>query len=198
MLQLYDFELSGNAYKVRLFLGLNALAHERVPVDLAAGEHKQPAFLELNPKGEIPVLADGNFTVADSQAILIYLAEKFELNDWYPDDALDRARIQFWLSTAAKEIAHGVAAARLVKVFGAERDYDAAIAAGYQLLDLIDGHLAQRVWLHGQHPTIADIAVFPYVALAGDGGIDLSPYAHVLAWITRIKSLPGFTPMPGL
>jgi len=66
------------------------------------------------------------------------------------------------------------------------------------ILTQLDKHLSVRTWLEFEHPTIADIAVFPYIALAPDGKIDLAPYPHVLAWIDRVKQLPGYIPMAGL
>ena len=197
-MKLYDLELSGNSYKVRLLLSLLKVEYEIVPVNLLEGEHKQEPFLSLNPKGEVPVLEDGDFLLADSQAILVYLAEKLDRTDWYPEDARLRAEIQSWFSFAVAEITRGPEYARLAKLFNIDVDYDATVVKSEQALRLLNNHLAEREWLVGDKPTIADVAMFPYVALSGDGEISLEPYTHVQAWLERFKALPNFTAMPGI
>lgn len=96
-MKLYDLTLSGNCHKVRLFLSLIGQPVELVPVNLLAGEHKQPAFREINPRGQIPVLEDGDFRLVDSQAILVYLAKRYA-NEWYPQDAETQGHIANWLA----------------------------------------------------------------------------------------------------
>ncbi len=198
MMKLYDFELSGNCYKARLFLGLIGAEYERVPVDVLKGEHRAEPFLRRNPKGQLPVLADGGLDIPDSQAILVYLARKFAAESWFPEDAEAQARVQFWLATAANEVQNSLALARLVKLFKVDADYDAAVAKANNALSLLESSLEGRDWLASDHPTIAEAAVFPYVALAENGEVSLAPYPRVRAWIERVKGLPGFTPMPGL
>ena len=195
---LHDFELSGNCYKVRLFLNLLQLPHDILAVDLVNGAHKQPSFLELNPKGQVPVLQDGGWRIADSQAILVYLAKKYAPVEWYPQDPETAGEIQFWLATAANEIARGPADARLVKLFRAKIDYEAAASKAHAVLTVLEQHLKERLFLVGSRVTIADLAVFPYVALAGDGDIDLGGYPAIDTWIERIKALSGFIGMPGI
>ncbi|CAM2008864.1 glutathione S-transferase family protein [Acanthopleuribacter pedis] len=197
-MKLYDLELSGNCYKVRLFLNLLQQPFEKVTVNVLKGEHKSPEYLSINPKGQIPTLADGECIISDSQAILVYLAEKFEAESWYPKDAQTRAEIQFWLSTAANEAGRGPADARLVKLFGAGLDYNQARQKTDALLNLLEQHLQGHDWLVGDAITIADIAVFPYVGLAGDAEISLEPYPAVRAWLNRITTQPNFIGMPGL
>ncbi|MDJ0835267.1 MAG: glutathione S-transferase [Acidobacteriota bacterium] len=197
-MKLYNLDLSGNSYKVRLFLSLLGQDCRIQDVDVMGGEHKQPAFLKLNPKGQVPVLEDAGMVLSDSQAILVYLARRYADESWYPDDAVAQAQIQFWLSTAANEIARGPADARLVKLFGAGLNFEAAAARAAKILDLMNEHLEDREWLVGDQITIADIAVFPYVALAPDGEISLAAYPAIQAWMDRIKQLPGFVGMPGI
>ena len=198
MLKLFDLELSGNCYKVRLLLNFLGLEHELVPVNLLEGEHKQPAFLAKNPKGQVPVLADGDHYVSDSQAILVYLVEKAKAQNWYPTDVKTRAAIQTWLATAANEVARGPADARLVKLFGTDLDYERSLTIAANLLVLLEQHLSEHRWLAADSPTLADIAVFPYVALSSDAEISLDTFPHIRAWIERFKSLPGFISMPGI
>lgn len=196
-MKLYDLELSGNCYTIRLFLNLIQQPVELVQVNVLKGEQQTPEFLAINPRAQIPALQDGDFGLGDSQAILVYLAEKFARDDWYPSGAETRARIQFWLSIAANEIAHGLADARLAKLFGLAFDYDRAVQTAELSLRLLERHLNQHDWLVGDRATIADLAVFPYVALAGDAHISLNPYPAVRAWINRIYDLPNFVGMPG-
>ncbi len=199
MLRLHGHELSGNSFKVRLLLELLGVAYAWVRVDLMAGEHKQEAFLALNPFGQVPVLEVDGTTLADAQAILFYLAARQGDGRWLPTDPLEQARVVRWLSTAAGEVRQGPESARLHHLFGVKAiSIERASEKAAFLLDQLERHLADRLWLELERPTIADIAVFPYVALAGDGGIDLAPYPNVRAWIGRIQALPGYVSMKGL
>lgn len=199
MLRLHGHELSGNSYKVRLLLELLGVPYEWVRVDLMKGEHKRPAFLALNPFGQVPVLEDGRTTLSDAQAILFYLAARQVDGQWLPTDPLEQARVVRWLSTAAGEVRQGPESARLHHLFGVKAiPIERATEKAVFILEQLERHLSERLWLELERPTIADIAVFPYVALAGDGGIDLAPYPHLRAWIGRIQALPGYVPMKGL
>ena len=198
MMKLYDLEPSGNCYKVRLFAALTHIPLDIVAVDFMAAEHKRPTFLGLNPLGELPVLVDGDFVLRDSQAILVYLALKHGGEAWLPREPMHVALVMQWLSTAANEVQHGPGDARLVDKFGYALDKAFAVKKSAALLDLLDKHLASRQWLEMKRPTIADVAVFPYVALAPEGGVSLQPYANVCAWIARVKALPDFVPMSGV
>jgi glutathione S-transferase len=197
-MKLYDLTLSGNCHKVRLFLSLIGQPVELVPVNLLAGEHKQPAFREINPRGQIPVLEDGEFRLGDSQAILVYLAQRYA-SEWYPQDAETQGHIANWLSFAANEVQHGPATVRLGKLFGLPIDQSLAQARAASALRTLERHLAQHVWLaQTNEPTIADIAVYPNVALGGDGGLDLAAHPALQAWFARVRALPGYVGMPGL
>lgn len=197
-MKLYDLELSGNCYKVRLFAALAGIPLEIVPVDFLNGEHKRPPLSDLNPWGEIPILVDGAVVLRDSHAILTYLAGAAADERWLPRDPAGLAAVVQWLSTAANEVQNGPASARLVDKFGYAIDKADTLRRAARILPLIDAHLAKNPWLAAGHPTIADCAVFPYVALAPEGGVTLEPYLHIRAWIDRIKALPGFLPMPGV
>jgi glutathione S-transferase len=145
------------------------------------------------------VLEDGDTTLADAQAILYYIAARQGDGRWLPTDPLGQARVVRWLSTAAGEVRQGPESARLHQLFGVKAiPIERAQEKAAFVLDQLDRHLSDRLWLECDRPTIADIAVFPYVALAGDGGIDLAPYPHVRAWIARFQALPGYRPMKGL
>jgi glutathione S-transferase len=198
MIRLYDFELSGSAYKVRLLMNILGLQYEKVPVDFVNKEHKNDQYLALNPFGELPIMEEGNLRLRDAQAILVYLAKKYDKsNQWYPDDAEAMGRIQQWLSTGGNEIMNS-AAARLVKILNYQLDLNKLQTAANRVFKILDQHLATNEWLELGHPTIADIACFPYTAMAGEGGIDLSQYPNILKWLERMKRIPGFIPMPGI
>jgi glutathione S-transferase len=193
---LYRHPLSGHAHRVELFLSLLGLPTRLVDVDLAAGAHKLPEFLRKNPFGQVPVIEDGDVTLADSNAILVYLASRYDKSGaWYPRDAVAAARVQQWLSVAAGQLAAGPATARLVKVFGAPLDYSRAMTVAGQLLPILDQTLAAHAFLTSDKPTIADVAIYSYTAHAPEGGVSLEPYGNVRAWLARIEALPGFVPM---
>jgi glutathione S-transferase len=197
-MKLYDLTLSGNCYKVRLFAALAGIPVDIVPVDFLAGEHKRPPLSELNPWGEIPILVDGEVVLRDSQAILVYLARRYAGEAWLPNDPAAMAEVVQWLSTAANEVQNGPGAARLVDKFGYALDKADTLRRAARILPLIDARLADHDWLALDRPTIADCAVLPYVALAPEGGVSLSDFPHIRAWIGRVKALPGFVPMPGV
>ena len=197
-MKLYDLELSGNCYKVRLFLSLLAFKYELVPVDFMAGQHKSPEFLQLNPLGEIPILEDDGLILRDSQAILIYLAKKYGGEAWLPSDPAGMAQVTQWLSTAANEIARGPNDARLNRKFGFAVDLETAQRKAESILNIIEQHLNQHQWLALDRPTIADIACFPYIALAPEGDTMLNQYPAIKQWCDRIKKLPNFIEMPGI
>jgi len=195
-IKLYNFPKSGHAHRIELMLSLLNLPTELVFVDLAKGEHKQPAFLALNPFGQVPVIDDNGTVIADSNAILVYLAKKYDNGTWLPEEPEAAARVQRWLSVAAGPLAFGPAAARLVTVFGAAFNTDEVIGRAHTLLKVIDAELAKAPFLTGSEPTIADVANYSYIAHAPAGNVSLEPYANVRSWLARIEALPGFVPMP--
>lgn len=198
MMKLYHTELSGNCHKVRLMLSLLEIEHERVLIDLVNGEHKSTDFLKLNSLGQVPVLMDGDTLIRDSQAILVYLTRKYKREDWLPLEAESMAKVMQWLSFAANEINTSLFIARLHFRFGMDFDWETAQQKGKQVLQIINNHLQNRNWLECNSATIADIACYPYVGLAPEGKVALEPYPNILAWIDRIKQLPGYEAMAGL
>lgn len=197
-MKLYDLELSGNCYKVRLFAALTGVPLEVIPVDFLAGEHKQPHMLAMNPWGEIPILVDGDVVLRDAQAILVYIAKNNDIEAWLPSNPAEMAEVVQWLSTAANEIQHGPNSARLVDKFGYALDKQTTLKTSERILSLLEQHLSQHDWLALNRPTIAECAVMPYVALAPEGGVSLTPYPAVQRWIERIRQLSGFISMPGI
>jgi len=191
-MKLYCHPLSGHAHRVHLFLSLLGVAHELVQVDLMAGAHKAPAFLQMNRFGQVPVLDDDGVIVSDSNAILVYLAKKHRRADWLPEAPDGAASVQRWLSVAAGQIAFGPAAARLVTLFGAKFNAEEVIARAQAVLAVIDAELANRNWIAAAQPTIADVALYSYIARAPEGNVDLSTHRNVQAWLSRVEALPGF------
>nr|WP_288453672.1 glutathione S-transferase [uncultured Pseudomonas sp.] len=195
-MKIHHVPLSGHAHRAVLFASLLGLKPELVEVDLAGGANKQPEFLDLNPFGQVPVLEDDGVVVADSNAILVYLAKKTGRTDWLPEDPAGAAAVQRWLSVAAGELAYGPCAARLITVFGADFNAEEVIARAHVLLARLERHLSGRQWLAADHPTIADVALYSYLARAPEGNVDLSAYEQVRAFLARIEALPGFVAIP--
>jgi glutathione S-transferase len=194
-IRLHRFALSGHAHRAQLMLSLLGVPHELVDVDLAGGAQRTPAFLALNPLGQVPVIQDGETVVADSNAILVYLAlTRDPQRRWLPEDALAQARVQRWLSAAAGPLAFGAASARVAHLFGRPMNPQ-SITLAQQLLEGTERHLDGREWLAASHPTIADVAMYSYTAHAPEGGIPLEPWPRTRAWLRRFEGLPGFVAM---
>ena len=205
MITLYDFELSGNCYKLRLLMSILGLRYDIVPIDFFPGrQHKSDAFLRLNPFGQLPVLQDDALTLSDSGAILAYLARKYDPSGlWFPDDPATLAQVLRW-HAIADEITATSSVARLVLGFDYELDLDKAQQGAHRLFRLIDEHLwfgerEGRDWLCAPgHPTTADIACFPYVMLSEEGGIARQDYPALRRWTDRVRRIPGFVVMSGI
>lgn len=198
-MKLYSHPLSGNTHKVRLLASALGLAYEAVLVDLAVGAHQQPAFLAKNPRGQIPALEDGDVRLWDAQAILVYLARRYDPSDtWLPRAPGAEAVVVQWLSFAANELHNGVHLARFHHLLGAPVALDQVNAIAARSLDLLERQLADRPFLEHGRPTIADLACFPLVGLAPDGKISLARFTAVRGWLDRIKALPFYIDMPGL
>jgi glutathione S-transferase len=191
-MKLYFHPISGHAHRARLFLSLIGAEVEIVEVDLAKGAHKSPEYLAMDRFGQVPVLDDGGTIIGDSNAIMIYAAKKFGRTDWLPEDPLGAARVQRWLSVAAGQIAFGPGAARLVTIFNAGFNPEEVIGRAHAILKIIDAELEGFDWIAADHATIADIALYSYIARAPEGNVDLSDYNNVKSWLARIEALPGF------
>lgn len=206
MLKLYDYELSGNCFKVRLMLSILDLEYEPHLIEFYPGrEHKSQEFLRINPLGQLPVLQDGDKLLRDSQAILVYLASNFDSSrKWYPLDTVEvLGEVQAWLAFA-DSLTSSLSAARLHELFMYEIDADKCRAQAHSLLTVMDRHL----WINRQrnhkflcpleHATVADIACFPYIALADEAGVSLQNYPSIRIWLDEVKRIPGFTVMSGI
>lgn len=196
-LQLYDFPLSGNCYKIRLLLSMLGIDYQRINTNSTSGETQTDDFKRLNPRGQIPVLVNTETVLWDSMAILVYLARQYGDGRWLPTDALGEARVMQWLAVSENELLYGLARARVAVLFKKAFDVDQCHREAKPGLDAMERRLAENAWLAGNEPTIADIACYPYVALAGDGHFSLEPYPAVVAWLKRVEALPGWQPMVG-
>ncbi|QDX19994.1 glutathione S-transferase [Pandoraea pnomenusa] len=198
-IRLYRHALSGHCHRVELMLSLLELPFETVEIDFASAEHKQPAFLAISPFGQVPAIDDDGLLFADSNAILVYLASRYDTQGvWLPRDPVAAARVQRWLSVAAGDIAFGPAAARVAEVFKRDVDTRAMIERAALLLSRMEAHLAApqgTSFLAGDTATIADVACYAYIAHAPEGNVNLAPYPAVRAWLARVAALPRFVPM---
>lgn len=196
-IRLHRFVLSGHAHRAELFLSLLGLPFECVEVDLARGAQKQPDFLALNPFGKVPVIEDDGAVIADSHAILVYLALRYDPTQrWLPREPLPAAQVQRWLALSAGPQVNGAASARWLALTGKPVP-PAAVETANELLRQIERHLhGGREWLVGEHPTIADLALYSYTAHVPEGGVSLDPYPALRAWLARLEALPGFVDLP--
>jgi glutathione S-transferase len=194
---LYGAEHSGHSHRVRLLLDMLGLPYRIEPTP--ADRRRTPEFLALNPLGQIPVLHDEGHSIADSNAILVYLALTYDpQRRWLPADPLQASQVQRWLSIAAGELRHGPGAARLIAQWGLPGDPASAAEIAQKLLQFMEEHLQRAQWLAAGHATIADLANYSYIAHAREGGISLDGFPAIRAWLERVRSLPRFSPMPPL
>jgi glutathione S-transferase len=204
MIRLYDYILSADCYKIRLMLALLGRQFEAVKVNIHPGRENQSAeFLAINPRGRIPVLEDDGLVLSDPIGILTYLAHRYDANrTWLPDDAGLTGQIMMWLAFSGAELDR-ISEIRTNAVTSAGGDPPGAMSDAYNSLAILEDHLAEvelkgRSWIVGDHPTIADIAVFPPVILAPDGEVSLDCFPAIWRWLDRVKRLPGFIVMPGI
>jgi glutathione S-transferase len=206
MVKLYDFEWSGNCYKVRLLMGILGMEWQTIPVGFHPHrEHKADWFLGINPLGQLPVIEDNGFVLRDAQAILVYLASKYDSSGkWYPrDNPVLLGEIQQWLAFA-DAITGTASAARLHDALGYKLDVEVARNGAHTLFRILD----ENLWFREQEgrdficavpqPTIADIACFPYVMMSEEGGITRQDYPAVRRWCDRVKRIKGFAATPGI
>jgi glutathione S-transferase len=198
MLTLFEFGLSGNCHKARLLLSMLGLSYTKHTVNGGLAEHKSADYLQQHPMGQVPLLVDADIRIWDSQAILVYLAAKRPEFGFYPAEPKLQAQIQSWLSVANNELNRGPAQLRMHYKFGRVIDLNAAQTTATQLLLVLEKKLQQGTWLVGTQVTIADIAMYPYLALAHEAQLDLAAYPAITRWLRDFESLPGYVAMPGI
>jgi glutathione S-transferase len=201
MLKLYDLHRSGNCYKVRLLLAFVGVAYEKIPIDANAGEHKTAEFLNISPRGQLPVLQDETRVIWDSMAILVYLAARYGNGAWLPEDPYAMAATMQWLALDQNEIRYGLGRARAITLGNPTRfaqlgNLEECREFAHTALEVLAGRLETNDWLVDDAPTIADVACYPYVAMASEGDISTAPFPAVGRWLARIETLPGYVPPP--
>ena len=194
-IKLFRFEKSGHCHRVQLMLSLLDLPHEIIELE-RDGSNQPEGYLEISPMGQVPVIDDNGFKLADSNAIIVYLAKKYSSDShWLPEDPETAARIQRWLSIAAGDLASGPAVARFSKVFNVEIDYETVKKKSIALFEMLNNSLNSNDYVVGDSISIADIAMYTYVAHAPEGGLELDSYPNILNWLKCIQSLDNFIPM---
>ena len=203
-LVLYDYELDENCYKVRLLLAALGLGCRKVAVDMVPGaEQTRPPLLLLNPLGTLPILKDGPTALREAEAILVYLAQRYDAaRSWLPADPVASGQVVMWLIFAARDL-HAAVVARRHALFDLPADGPATEAAARRAFRVMEDHLTARRldgadWVVGAGPTLADISLFPSFALSRDFGIEHEAYPALRRWARRVRTVPGFSTMPGI
>lgn len=198
-MKLYDTQRSGNAWKVRLLAGLLGMPLERETLSIDRGDLRSPGFLAIAPMGQVPVLAlDDGTHLGESMAILYFLAQG---SPWWPSDAARQAQVLAWLSFEQERHMKPLAQLRLHLALHRDRDPASEEFVRFahearQSLQILDAQLSRQGptgWVAtADAPSIADVALYPYTRLAPMGGIALSAYPAITAWLGRIEQLPGY------
>ena len=189
-LKLYASDNSGNAWKVRILLGLLGVPCEIENIDFFNRGHKSAEFLKLNPRGQVPVMEIEGQVFWDTTAHLVYIARKWGGEQWLPTEPLAMAEVMHWMAFAQNDIQNGLQSARgIIKQLKTGSLIESQQLAR-SALDIMQARLATREWMAVGRPTIADIACYPYTALAHEAGMPLDSYTHVVAWLRRCEALP--------
>ncbi len=203
-IQLYDFELDENCYKVRLLLSVLGLSYRKITVNMVPGaEHRQAPLLALNPRGSLPILVDGELVLSEAEAILIYLARAYApASQWLPNEPATFARLMMWLQFATRDL-HAAWLARRHAMFDEPGDAVSLANVARRAFRLMDDHMTARefdgaLWFVGDASTLAELALFPAIALSRDFGIEHEAYPALRRWMRRVRAIPGFVTMPGI
>ncbi len=203
-MKLYDYILDADCYKVRLLLAFLRVPWQPVKLNVHPGrDHHAPWFRALNPRGEIPLLDDDGFIVGSAEAILVYLATRYdEKRTWLPMTPTSMATVMQWLQFASGDLAP-LSRARMRDLTGQMLQEDPDRAQGRSALEILEDHLCEREllgdeWVAADHPTIADVAIFAPTALAEEAGLSLENFPAIWRWVDRMRRLPGFIVMPGI
>jgi glutathione S-transferase len=198
VLKLYDNADSGNAYKVRLALAHLGLPFERIQLDTDSGETRTPEYLATNPNGKVPaiVLANGD-VLCESNAIVFYLAAGTAL---LSEDNLERAKVLQWMFFEQYSHEPNIAVSRHVLKHLELTDERRALVEskrepGYRALGVMEGHLTDRGFFVAERFSIADIALYAYTHVAGEGDFDLTDFPAIRGWLTRVSRQPGHIPI---
>ena len=195
-MKLYNVAYSGNSYKVRLLLAHLGIPCEIVEVNILKGESRTAEFLKINPNGRTPVLDDNGFVLAESNAILAYLAKGTK---FLPEDRKAFGQIFQWMFFEQYSHEPFIATSRFWLQHKSDSPEKTALLAskrdgGWAALKIMEGQLTTNDFFVGDY-SIADIALFAYTHVAHEGGFPLDDFPKIRAWIERIKKQPGFVPM---
>lgn len=195
MITFYDLPSSGNSYRVRLMLALAGVSFKKISAGGASADEESDAIhaqvAELNGLAEFPVMTDDDLVLRDSNAMLVYIATRYA-KEWLPASASGLALIQQWLSVASNEVQNGPRYARAITLGMVPGDAEPFRAKTYRLLKFLDRHLCGREWLELGQTTIADVACFPYVSNAHEGGVETSEFRNIARWLNNVRQLPGY------
>ncbi|HET9865172.1 MAG TPA: glutathione S-transferase family protein [Steroidobacteraceae bacterium] len=197
-MHLFDYLDSGNGYKVRLLLAQLGMQYQWTELDIDKGQTRTPEFLRRNPNGRIPTLQlDDGTCLAESNAILWYLAEG---SRFVPSTQLGRAQVLQWMFFEQYSHEPFVATPRyIVRHLPADSPRRAELperlARGRAAFEVMEQHLASRQFFVNERYSIADIALYAYSHVAGDGGHDLTAFPHVRQWLGRVAAQPGHVPL---
>jgi glutathione S-transferase len=191
-MKLYMTASSGNAYKPRLLLEMLNVPYEKAVLDSKNKEHKQPAYLKINPRGQVPALEDEGRVFWDSTACLVYIARKHGGEKWLPTDPAGMAEVTQWLALSNNELHYGLQWGRGVVNKIKTGNLEEYQGYGNNGLKVLEGRLKDHDWLALDRPTIADLACYPYTAVSPEGGFKLEEYPAVQAWVKRVEALPGW------
>ncbi len=196
MYTLYSMQGSGNCYKLRLMMAQLGIIFHIEDIDILKGESRRESFLELNPNGKVPVLVlpDGR-AITESNAALFYLASG---SPWLPEGRYEQAQILQWLFFEQYSHEPYIAVARfwLAIAPGGRAQKTAELPIwherGYQALDVMEQHLADKEFFVANKYSIADIALYAYTHMAHEGDFDLAPYPAINDWLQRVRGQPGY------
>ena len=189
-MKLYDYLPSGNSYKVRLLLSYLGIKFSYVPIDIHKGETHTTDYLAMNPAGQIPVLQlDDGRTLAESNAILMFLGED---TPYIPLNSFDRAKVVQWMFWEQYRHEPAIAVARFIRSYvpAREDELPTLMEKGRAALSVMNSHLENQPWFVGTGPSLADISLYAYTHVAGEGGFDLSNYPYVQSWCARMSEHP--------
>jgi glutathione S-transferase len=194
---LYDSDVSGNCYKVRLLLAHLGLEYERRAVNVVDRSNRVELLGDLNPALRVPTLVlDDGRALAESNAILCYFAEG---TPYLPNDGYERAQVLQWLFFEQYSHEPNIAVVRFWIAYSSARpagaEVEAKRRAGYAALDAMERHLSDRTFHVGERFTIADISLYAYTHVAAEGGFELAEYPAIRAWLDRVAAQPGHTPI---